>query len=252
MIDIAKNIVPEFKNGFSAKEVLAGTHKLVRPYRCTIQAGKAVTPELTASKMQFYCFINGTGYIACRDKAYNITELSFFIPDFANQEYFIKAASSGDLEFVRFDIDMLPSDWIALEDTHYITPWFKTFSQCEPYDQTCKGPNTKSYMVLNGRIMARILCGVCIAVGEGTKEAGHPAVDQWNVTLPDADFTLYVENEEVQHGPLEVSYVKAGLDHGLIAEPSKKAAYIWFEHFVAERDVVPQNYYDNGAKYGRN
>ena len=202
--------------------------------------------------MQFYCFIKGTGYIACRDKAFNIEELCFFIPDFANQEYYIKAASDEDLEFVRFDIGMLPSDWIALEDTHYLTPWFMTFSNCQPYDQTCKGPHTKSYMVLNGRIMARILCGVCIAEGEGTKEKGHPTVDQWNVTLPGADFTFYVEEEEVQHGPLEVSYVKAGLDHGLIAEPGKKVAYIWFEHFVEERVIDIQNYNDNGAKYGHN
>ena len=107
-------------------------------------------------------------------------------------------------------------------------------------------------MVLNGRIMARILCGICVSIGEGTKEKGHPSVDQWNVTLPGSDFTLYVENEEVHHGPLEVSYVKAGLDHGLIAEPGKKVAYIWFEHFVEERQIDVQNYTDNGAKYGHN
>ncbi len=250
MIHIERNVVPNFIEGFSNIEVLKGTHTLVRPYRCTLQAGKTIFPELTACKMQFYCFIQGSGYIACRDRAYNIDEPSFFIPDFANQSYAIHAAADADLEFVRFDIDMLPSDWLAFEDTHYLTPWFKSLSGCEPYTQTCKGPNTKSYMVLNGRIMARILCGVCISTGEGTKEKGHPSVDQWNITLPGADFTLYVEDEDIHHGPLEISYVKAGLDHGLIADPNKKVAYIWFEHFVEERQTDVQNYSDNGVKHG--
>ena len=250
MIDIAKDIAPEFINGFSCKEVLQNTHKLVRPYRCTLQAGKAIAPELRADIMQFYCFIDGTGFITCEDRAFNIRELSFFIPDFANQAYTIHASREADLEFVRFDIGMLPSDWLAFEDTHYILPWFKPISSCEEYTQTCKGPHTKSYMVLNGRTMARILCGTCHSIGEGTKEKGHPAVDQWNVTLPGADFTLYVENGEVHHGPLEVSYVKAGLDHGLIADAGKTVSYIWFEHYVEEREIDVQSYDENGAKYG--
>ncbi len=252
MINLERNPIPVFSDGFSCKEVLVGTHPLVKPFRCTLKAGCHTTPELRSDIMQFYCFIDGKGYITGKDKAFNINELSFYIPDFANQSYSIYASSETDLEFVRFDIDMLPSDWIAFEDTHYLTPWFKTISACEPYTQTCKGPNTKSYMVLNGRIMARILCGVCVSIGEGTKEKGHPSVDQWNITLPGADFTLYVEDEEVHHGPLEISYVKAGLDHGLIADEGKKVAYIWFEHFVEERQIDVQNYADNGAKHGHN
>lgn len=253
MIAIAKNDVPVFNNdGLSFREVLQGTHPLVRVYRCTLQAGHTTVPELVKNRMLFYCFIQGKGYIACRDRAYNVEEPCFFIPDFANQNYLIRAAAATDLEYVVFDVDMLQSDRIFFEDTHYLTPWFKTLSACEAYDQTCKGPNTLSYMVLNGRIMGRILCGVCFSEGGGTKEKGHPAVDQWNVTLPGADFTLYVENEEVHHGPLEVSYVKAGLDHGLVAEPGKKVAYIWFEHFVEEFKTAVQNYDENGRKYGHN
>ena len=66
------------------------------------------------------------------------------------------------------------------------------------------------------------------AVGEGTVEKGHPAVDQWNYGLDNADFTLTVENESVAHHAGDWSFVPAGLDHSLTAEPGKEVAYIWF------------------------
>ena len=253
MINIVRqeDIIKSFDNGFSKTEILCNVdHPLVKTYSCTLKSGETVWPELIADRMLFYCFIKGKGYIGCKNRAYNIDELSFFLPDFANEKYFIHAAEGEDLEYILFDVAMLPSDWVAYEDTHFIAPWFKSFSNAEPYTQTCKGPNTKSYLVLPSRNFARILCGVVIANGEGTKEKGHPEVDQWNITLDGADFTLYVEDEEVHHNPFEVSYVKAGLDHGLVADPGKKVSYIWFEHFVEERKINVQDYEDNGKKYG--
>lgn len=46
-------------------------------------------------------------------------------------------------------------------------------------------------------------------------EKGHPAVDQWNYGLDNADFTLTVENESVAHHAGDWSFVPAGLDHSL-------------------------------------
>ena len=76
------------------------------------------------------------------------------------------------------------------------------------------------------------------AVGEGTVEKGHPAVDQWNYGLDNADFKLTVANESVAHHAGDSSFVPAGLDHSLTAEPGKEVAYIWFERFVKEREDV--------------
>lgn len=52
--------------------------------------------------------------------------------------------------------------------------------------------------------------GVVKAVGEGTVEKGHPAVDQWNFGLDNADFTLTIENESVPHYAGDWSFVPAG------------------------------------------
>ena len=100
------------------------------------------------------------------------------------------------------------------------------------YTQDCKVTHTRSWQVLYKGEICRNLMGVVKAVGEGTVEKGHPAVDQWNYGLDNADFTLTVEDERVAHRAGDWSFVPAGLDHSLTAEPGKEVAYIWFERFV--------------------
>ena len=146
------------------------------------------------------------------------------------------------MEIVLWVIDMLESDRAAYEDTHMVLPSFKRFSECEPYDQSCKGPHTQSWTVIADGNLARVLMGVVKAEGEGTKERGHAEVAQWNYCLPGSDFHFTVEEETVNHYEGDFSYVTAGLDHSLIADPGKTVFYIWFEHWVEEKKINPQSY----------
>ena len=123
-----------------------------------------------------------------------------------------------------------------------VLPSFKRFSECEPYDQSCKGPHTQSWTVIADGNLARVLMGDVKAEGEGTKERGHAEVAQWNYCLPGSDFHFTVEEETVNHYEGDFSYVTAGLDHSLIADPGKTVFYIWFEHWVEEKKINPQSY----------
>ncbi len=223
---------PKTTNGYGEVEWLAGTHPLVRGYKCILEKGHTVSPKLYEDKTVVFIFGQGTGYITTPVKAYNIEKLSFFVPNFAAEQYTIYAAT--DMEYMMVVVDMLQSDLDGYKNTHMILPSFKTLDDCEEYTQTCKGPNTKSWTVISSGHLARVLMGVVKADGEGTIEKGHPAVDQWNYTLPGADFTLTVEDEKIHHGANEWSYVPAGLDHSLVSEPGKSVFYIWFEHKTAE------------------
>lgn len=81
------------------------------------------------------------------------------------------------------------------------------------------------------------MCGVVRATGEGTTEKGHPRVEQWNYCLGDADFELKVDNEPaVPHKGGDWSYVPAGWDHALVAQPGKEVFYVWYEHYTREKD----------------
>ena len=104
----------------------------VKTYKCLLKAGHTAEPERYSDKIQVFSFTSGTGYICGEKKAYNIEELSFYIPDFDHEKFSIYAAE--DMEIVLWVIDMLESDRAAYEDTHMVLPSFKRFSECEPYD----------------------------------------------------------------------------------------------------------------------
>lgn len=244
-IDMVKreDVALDFCGGYAQTEVLKGVYPLVKTYKCALKAGHTAEPVRYPDKIQVFSFVSGTGYICGEKEAYNIKELSFYIPDFDHEKFTIYAAE--DMEIALWVIDMLESDRVAYEDTHMILPSFKPFSQCEPYGQSCKGPHTQSWTVIADGNLARVLMGVVKAEGEGTKERGHGEVAQWNYCLPGSDFHLTVENETAEHHEGDFSYVTAGLDHSLVADPGKTVFYIWFEHWVEEKKVNPQSYEEN-------
>lgn len=230
-VDNPKN----FSNGFAKALWLGDVHPLVKSYKCLLKAGHSVEPEKFDNKTVVFLFSHGTGYITSKNKAYNINGVSVFIPNFAKEDYRIFAAT--DMEFMMVVVDMLDSDIRGFEETHLILPYYMRIEDAIEYTQTCKGPNTRSWSIIPSGMCARVLAGIVKADGEGTVEKGHPAVHQWNYTLPGSDFVLTVGDEQIHHTEGEWSFVPAGIDHSLVSEPGKTVFYVWFEIKTKELEV---------------
>ena len=238
------DVIPNYKNGFSMTELLPGMHEAVRVYKCFLKAGNSVVVDLYEDRFQVFSFAKGVGAITTESGAYSITEEAYFVPEFNKERVCFHAAS--DLVFIRYDVQHTEADRIAYHDTHMVLPYFRLHSQLTEYDQSCKGPNTRSWIVFSSKQLGRILMGVVKAVGEGTDEKGHPSVDQWNYALTGSDFSMTVQDETVDQKDGDFSYIVAGDDHSLIAKPGKMCAYTWFEYYVdpesVTRGIVPQEY----------
>lgn len=136
-------------------------------------------------------------------------------------------------------VDMYPCDWEDFKESHLRLPYFRPLSKCVKYDQDCKGPHTTSWHVLNSKQLGHVILGVVRANGEGTIEKGHPSVHQWNYCLGDSDFDMTVDGETVHHVAGEWSFIPAGPDHSLVAQPGKEVFYVWFEQFTRkDRDFI--------------
>ena len=123
------------------------------------------------------------------------------------------------------------------QECHIRLPYFTLISDAVIYDQDCKGPNTSSWWIFSPKQLGRIMLGVVRAVGEGTVEKGHDRVEQWNYCLGNSDFNMTVEDAPVvNHKAGEWSYIPAGFDHSLLADPGKEIYYVWYEHYVREKD----------------
>ncbi len=231
--DIEKNFN---KDGFSMTEVLPGTYAGgIRNYKCYLNAGCKVAPEVYKDTMVLIMFGKGKGYVTSDKDVYNIEELSFYVPNFDKEPYVIHAVE--DMEFMFCVIEMNQWDWEVFNAGHVRVPFFLKYSDGIIYDQDCKLPGTTSWSILSAEQMGRIMVGVCRADGGGTVEKGHPVVEQWNYCVGDSDFTISVDGSDpIEHKAGEFSYIPAGYDHSLVSEPGKEIFYVWFEHFTREKD----------------
>ena len=74
--------MPELKDGFGQKEMLAGTYEGgVRAYRCVLKAGCSVCPEMLRDTLQIFCLTDGIGSVTTPERAFSVNEVSFFVPD---------------------------------------------------------------------------------------------------------------------------------------------------------------------------
>lgn len=226
------------EHGFFQTEVLAGSYEGgVQNYKCFLKAGSEICPELYPDKTAVYMFGKGTGYVTDTKEAHNITELSFYLPNFDQDAFTIHAIE--DMEFILSVVEMNPWDKERFAHSHLHLPFFRKYTDGQIYDQDCKGPNTTSWLIIGPGQMGRILMGVVRAVGEGTDEAGHPAVAQWNYSVGNAEFHLCVDHQEpITQRSGDFSFVPAGPDHSLIADPGKEVFYVWYEHYTRERDFM--------------
>lgn len=243
----ADELAKEFDaNGFSKVEMLPGVYDGgITSYKCFLKAGCRVAPELYADKGVVMFFGQGKGVLTDKDGAHAITELAFYVPDFDKGAYEI--AAEDEMEFVFNVIEFNEWDWEAYNAWHIELPYFRQHSECVKYIQDCKGPNTEARMILCPKWFGRVLLGTTRAIGEGTVEDGHPAVHQWNYCVGNSDFTMSVgykaqdNMEHVQHKAGDWSFIPAGADHDLVAEPGKEVYYVWFEHYTNEKQFAKED-----------
>lgn len=226
------------QNGLAISELLAGTYAGgIKNFKCFLKAGCKMSPEAYKDKQVIFFFGKGKGYICDDEASYNITELAFYAPNFDVIKYQIHAIE--DMEFVMTVIEMNEWDWEVFNSTHVRLPFFRLHSDCNRYVQNCKGPNTEARIVFSSKQLGRILLGTTRAIGEGTFEPGHPAVHQWTYCVGNSNFNLCVDHgkiEKVHAG--DFSFIPAGPDHDLYADPGKEVFYVWYEHFARTKDFV--------------
>lgn len=223
-------------NGFFMTELLPGTYQGgIRNYKCFLRSGCDVSPRLHEKATVILMFGKGRGYVNSSQALNRITDVAFYIPDFDRVGYTIHAYE--DMEFVYSVVEMNQWDKALYDECHIRLPYYTLARDAIIYDQDCKGPNTSSWWILGPKQLGRVMAGVVRAVGEGTVEKGHPQVEQWNYCLGNSEFKLTVEDTPpVIHRGGDWSYIPAGFDHSLTAEPGKEVYYIWYEHYVREKD----------------
>ena len=238
------NVEKTFVNGYSQVEMPLDRdfpdiqHYGIKFYRCNLKAGATVAPQLLKDTIVLLMFNGSRAYINYGKEIFQVSELSFFIPDFDKQAYTVGAIE--DTEFIMGVFPMNDWDKKAFTHWHKHLPFFKPYTEATEYGQSCKLPGTHSWTIIQGMMLGHVTVGVVRAIGAGTDEKGHPEVHQWNYCLPGCDFSLDVEGETAEQEPGDFSFIYAGKDHKLLAKPGKEVFYVWVEYY-SEDDLTVYN-----------
>lgn len=224
----------EYKNGLSRQAVLVGEYSQAAFERCSLLPGASWTPSLypVEKKQQVFIFSAGRGYITTPRRAFNITEVSVFVPEFDKESFTIHASadSPASLEILHIETLMSEYDITCMREARMSLPRFRALSGGWTYDEEFKGPGTTSIMLLEHRNLGRLSMGATL--GKGPSYVGehiHNELEQWYYALPGASFTYTACGQEVRFSAGDLSYTPHGSYHGSKAAEGEKFDYIWFE-----------------------
>ncbi len=215
-------------------------------HRVNLKSGATYAPKLESNKIVFLMFNGKSAYINYADEIFRVTEPSIFIPDFDKAYYFVGAIE--DAEFMMGSVNMNDWDWDRYNRSHKHLPFFNNCSLASQYSQSCKLEGTRSWVLLTGMQLGHLTMGAAHAIGSGTHENGHPSQHQWNYIVGNSDFNMVVKNNPSMTNPVpgleeavtvpqkpgDFSFVYAGCDHDLIAEPGKEVFYFWAETYTVQ------------------
>ncbi len=235
--------------GLERRELAAGSHPELKLYECTLKAGCRYTPELFGldDRMQMFFFVNSTGYVATKNRSWNIEEQSIFIPNFKKEDFWIEAGEK-ELKFVQIIGVMNDYDEKEFIDYHIVLPNMRGKSQSFRFTEFCTGAagsEIESRRLVLDTAFGRWVVGMNDGYGEKSFVESHVRnhFQQWFYVLPESHFTYTIDRKEETAKDGDVIFVPKGSEFS--AKPSENAGihYLWIqfasEGFPVGRDGYP-------------
>lgn len=233
----------------TVREMAKDSHSEFQIYECELKAGSRLEPELLAQtdRMQMFFFLNTTGYVATKKRAWNIEAESLFTPNFNKEPFFIEAGEK-DLKFVWFKGVMNSYDEKEYVDYHIILPCMRQKLEGFRYTESFTGKAGSSIetrrLVLD-TAFGRWYVGMAEGCGSDAFVAPHTQehLQQWNYCLPESKFTYMIDGVEHEAEAGDTLFIPKGSEFSAKAHDDGAIRYLWIkfasEGFPVGRDGYP-------------
>lgn len=230
-----KDVVFDYVDGCAKVEVLEGACDVAKFYRCSIQPGKSVKPDIYTTKehTQVFLFMEGDGYVVTPRKGFNVDDkFCVFVPDYDTEEFEIVCAldSKKPLEYIHIITELNDYDKHSLYASKMRLPRFRHLEDGWEYYESFKSEDVSSRMLLEHRNLGRVSCGAVL--GKGPCEVGqhiHNELHQWYIMLPGSKMTYTAGDDSVVLENGDISYTPSGYYHGSDVKEGDTMDYVWFE-----------------------
>jgi hypothetical protein len=223
------------KNGLARTKLDSVCSKDIEIFRCVLKSGCIYKPELfnKYDRIQFFAFLNPTGYVLTTNRSYNIDDRAVFCPNFDFDPQIEIHSGKEDLEFYQFIGIMSEWDIGRFNWQHMVLPRFRLFREGMEYTEGFTGDagsNLRSFSLLEGQKLGRYSMGY--NYGKGPSFVGthtHEVVEQWYFILQDSSFTYTADQGPVELNPYDITYTDRGVPHGSKATALQNINYFWVE-----------------------
>ncbi|MBN2523504.1 MAG: hypothetical protein JXB24_09515 [Bacteroidales bacterium] len=184
-----------------------------------------------------FIFIKGNGQLKADSIKFDVCPESIAIP-IASDSFSLEIPDGEVLHFVRFSKQLTTSDQEDIKkfnlDNKYQV-FFRRFSECEPYTEKIKSPNTVSRTVLPADIIPRVSLGTVEVPGPDEVGAHeHPMLEQLFLGLAGNDITVHAGDKSVGLKEYSILHIPLGSSHWAEVVGNKKMYYMWMDFFITK------------------
>lgn len=182
-----------------------------------------------------YLFIKGNGNLTSGGETYNIVPETIMLPNNINDISF-KAIENDTLHYLKITVlqtELDKEDIKTFPKEHINNIYFKQFTECTPYTEPIKSPQTTSRTILPNKYIPRIAMGTVKTVGPDKVGAHvHGMLEQLFLGLADNNTIVYADEAQVDFPEHTLLHIPRGSSHSVSVNAGKEMYYVWMDFFV--------------------
>lgn len=236
---IVQNMKMEVAPGdsFFSEELLTGEIAETKIKHIALVGPSIRTFELAEKNVDMFVFIKGNGTLRVDSMTYSLVPESIAIP-MAYKKMNIEVLEGETLHFVQFSKTLSAQDkedMVTFPDENKYNIFFKKFSDCEPYTEKIKSPNTVSRTVLPADIIPRVALGTVKAPGPDEVGAHeHAMLDQLFLGLANNDIIVHADGKSAEFKAYSLLHIPIGSSHWVSVDENKMMYYLWMDFFLTK------------------
>lgn len=184
-----------------------------------------------------FLFIKGNGTLQADTTTYSIVPETIAIP-FSCGSITLNVPEGDTLHLVQFTKKLSApdlEDLINFPAQNKFDIYFTKFSDCGPYTEKIKSPNTISRTVLPADIIPRVSLGTVETKGPDAVGAHeHPMLDQLFLGLTDNDIIVHADDQSAAFKAYSLLHIPIGSSHWATVDKDKKMYYLWMDFFLTK------------------
>jgi hypothetical protein len=191
--------------------------------------------ELKEGYKTIYLFIKGYGNLTSGDSIYSIVPETIMLPNTVEDISF-KPVENDTLHYLKIsvlqnELDKEDIKTFPTENTNSI--YFKKFTDCKPYTEPIKSPQTTSRTILPNKYIPRVAMGTVKTIGPDAVGAHeHAMLEQLFLGLANNQTIVYADDAQVNFPEYSLLHIPRGSSHSVSVNADNEMYYVWMDFFV--------------------